>query len=41
VVDASGNKYFVSAGAELFVYVGGDDPAHRVLVKRLERPDSA
>ena len=41
VVDTSGNKYFVSAGAELFVYVGGNDPAHRVLVKRLERSDSA
>jgi len=41
VVDASGNKYFVSADANLFVYVGGDGPDHRVLVKRLERPNPA
>ncbi|HEX2109787.1 MAG TPA: replication initiator protein A [Rubrobacteraceae bacterium] len=41
VVDASGNKFFVSADADLFVYVGGDGPDHRVLVKRLDRPDLA
>jgi hypothetical protein len=41
VVDASGNKYYVSADANLFVYVDGDGPDHRVLVKRLERPDPA
>jgi hypothetical protein len=39
VVDALGNKFFVSVDANLFVYVGGDGPDHRVLVKRLERPD--
>src|SRR5918997_123694 len=31
VVDASGTKFFVSADADFFVYVGGDGPAHRVL----------
>jgi hypothetical protein len=39
VVDASGNKFFVSLDANLFVYVGGESPAHRVLVKRLNRSD--
>jgi hypothetical protein len=39
VVDASGNKFFVSVDADLFLYLGGDSPAHRVLVTRLNRSD--
>jgi len=41
VVDASGNKFFVSADADFFVCVGGDGPDHRVFVKRLDRSDPA
>ena len=40
IVDALGNKFFVSVDGDLFIYVGGSQSDHRVLVKRLDRPVS-